>query len=96
MKHQIYEIPYPQTGIIKQASKNMNVNHYKLRENIRSYNLGGMGCFAGLISIDLAKHLLKANANTYKTTTASTKEKTNKAWSELPWLGSSRPSPATL
>nr|GLL36275.1 3-ketoacyl-CoA synthase 1 [Ipomoea trifida]GME03919.1 3-ketoacyl-CoA synthase 1 [Ipomoea batatas] len=43
----------------------MIVNHYKLRENIRSYNLGGMGCSAGLISIDLAKHLLKANPNTY-------------------------------
>ncbi|KAF2313923.1 hypothetical protein GH714_020638 [Hevea brasiliensis] len=37
----------------------MIVNHYKLRGNIMSYNLGGMGCSAGLISIDLAKQLLQ-------------------------------------
>ncbi|KAJ9188203.1 hypothetical protein P3X46_003588 [Hevea brasiliensis] len=43
----------------------MIVNHFKLRTNIKSYNLGGMGCSAGLISIDLAKDLLKANPNTY-------------------------------
>ncbi|KAG4932963.1 hypothetical protein AAZX31_17G115400 [Glycine max] len=43
----------------------MIVNHYKLRGNIKSYNLGGMGCSAGLISIDLAKDLLQANPNSY-------------------------------
>ncbi|CAI9768816.1 unnamed protein product [Fraxinus pennsylvanica] len=43
----------------------MIVNHYKLRTDIRSFNLGGMGCSAGLISIDLAKHLLQANPNEY-------------------------------
>lgn len=43
----------------------MIVNHYKLRTDIKSYNLGGMGCSAGLISVDLAKHLLKANPNSY-------------------------------
>ncbi|KAL3582507.1 hypothetical protein D5086_016839 [Populus alba] len=37
----------------------MIINHYKLRGNILSYNLGGMGCSAGLISIDLAKQLLQ-------------------------------------
>jgi 3-ketoacyl-CoA synthase len=37
----------------------MVVNHYKLRGNISSFNLGGMGCSAGLISIDLAKQLLQ-------------------------------------
>lgn len=37
----------------------MVVNRYKLRSNILSYNLGGMGCSAGLISIDLAKALLQ-------------------------------------
>ncbi|KAJ6729647.1 3-KETOACYL-COA SYNTHASE [Salix viminalis] len=42
----------------------MIVNHYKLRTDIKSYNLGGMGCSAGLISIDLAKDLLRANPNT--------------------------------
>ena len=29
-----------------------------MRSDIRSYNLAGMGCSAGLIAIDLAKHLL--------------------------------------
>lgn len=43
----------------------MIVNRYKLRTNVKSYNLGGMGCSAGLISIDLAKNLLQANPNTY-------------------------------
>ncbi|XP_057544784.1 3-ketoacyl-CoA synthase 11-like [Amaranthus tricolor] len=43
----------------------MIVNHYKLRENIMSYNLGGMGCSAGLISIDLAKQLLQVHRNSY-------------------------------
>ncbi|KAK4405793.1 3-ketoacyl-CoA synthase 20 [Sesamum angolense] len=43
----------------------MIVNHYKLRGNILSYNLGGMGCSAGLISIDLAKQLLQVQPNTY-------------------------------
>ncbi|CAN1157065.1 3-ketoacyl-CoA synthase 1 [Linum perenne] len=43
----------------------MIVNHYKLRTDIKSYNLGGMGCSAGLISINLAQDLLKANPNQY-------------------------------
>ena len=37
----------------------MVVNRYRLRGNILSYSLGGMGCSAGLISIDLAKQLLQ-------------------------------------
>ncbi|KAG0493810.1 hypothetical protein HPP92_004804 [Vanilla planifolia] len=43
----------------------MVVNHYKLRGNIASYNLGGMGCSAGLISIDLAKQLLQVCPDSY-------------------------------
>ncbi|OIV90717.1 hypothetical protein TanjilG_15103 [Lupinus angustifolius] len=43
----------------------MIVNHYKLRGNIQSYNLGGMGCSAGLLSIDLAKQLLQVHPNSY-------------------------------
>ncbi|XP_058085814.1 3-ketoacyl-CoA synthase 1-like [Magnolia sinica] len=43
----------------------MIVNHYKMRSDIKSFNLGGMGCSAGLISIDLAKDLLRANPNSY-------------------------------
>lgn len=37
----------------------MIVNRYKLRGNIITYNLGGMGCSAGLISMDLARDLLQ-------------------------------------
>ncbi|KAJ8640581.1 hypothetical protein MRB53_017275 [Persea americana] len=43
----------------------MVINHYKLRGNIISHNLGGMGCSAGLISIDLAKDLLQVHPNSY-------------------------------
>jgi 3-ketoacyl-CoA synthase len=39
------------------------INKYKLRENIRNYNLAGMGCSAGVISVDLAKDLLRAHPN---------------------------------
>jgi 3-ketoacyl-CoA synthase len=37
----------------------MIVNHYKMRGNIKSFNLGGMGCSAGVIAIDLARDLLQ-------------------------------------
>lgn len=37
----------------------MIVNHYKLGVHVITYNLGGMGCSAGLISVDLANRLLQ-------------------------------------
>ncbi|XP_002963631.2 3-ketoacyl-CoA synthase 4 isoform X2 [Selaginella moellendorffii] len=43
----------------------MIVNKYKMRGNIRSYNLGGMGCSAGVIAIDLAKDMLQVHGNDY-------------------------------
>ncbi|KAH7572474.1 hypothetical protein ACOSP7_015644 [Xanthoceras sorbifolium] len=43
----------------------MIINHYKLRHNINSFNLGGMGCAAGIIAIDLAKDLLNAYPASY-------------------------------
>ena len=43
----------------------MIVNKYKLRGNIRSFNLGGMGCSAGVIAIDLARDMLQVHRNTY-------------------------------
>lgn len=43
----------------------MIVNRYKLRSNIRSFNLGGMGCSAGVIAIDLAKDMLQVHRTTY-------------------------------
>lgn len=39
----------------------MIVNKYKLKENIISYNLVGMGCSAGLMAIGLAQNLLQVN-----------------------------------
>ncbi|MBA0766410.1 hypothetical protein Gotri_015456 [Gossypium trilobum] len=43
----------------------MIINKYKLRGNIRSFNLGGMGCSAGVIAIDLAKDMLQVHRNSY-------------------------------
>ncbi|GAB2292544.1 hypothetical protein Dimus_026779 [Dionaea muscipula] len=37
----------------------MVINHYKLKHNTVSYNLGGMGCAAGMIAISLASDLLQ-------------------------------------
>ncbi|KAL2927411.1 3-ketoacyl-CoA synthase 4 [Bienertia sinuspersici] len=42
----------------------MIINKYKFRGNIKSFNLGGMGCSAGVIAIDLAKDLLQVHRNT--------------------------------
>lgn len=43
----------------------MIVNKYKLRSNIKSFNLSGMGCSAGVIAIDLAKDMLQLHRNSY-------------------------------
>lgn len=43
----------------------MVVNHFKMRESIESYHLGGMGCSAGVIAVSLAQDLLKVHKNTY-------------------------------
>jgi 3-ketoacyl-CoA synthase len=43
----------------------MIINKYKTRSNIRSYNLDGMGCSAGVIFIDLAKDLLQIHGGSY-------------------------------
>ncbi|XAR61757.1 Very-long-chain 3-oxoacyl-CoA synthase [Bertholletia excelsa] len=43
----------------------MIINKYKLRGNIKSFNLGGMGCSAGVIAVDLASDLLRVHGNSY-------------------------------
>ena len=43
----------------------MLVNHFKMRSDVVSYSLSGMGCSAGVISIALARELLQ----TYKNST---------------------------
>jgi 3-ketoacyl-CoA synthase len=41
----------------------MLINKFKLRHNIIAYNIAGMGCSAGVVSLDLAKDLLQAHRN---------------------------------
>ncbi|CAI5457518.1 unnamed protein product [Closterium sp. Yama58-4] len=41
------------------------VNHYKMREDIQSYNLGGMGCSASVSAVKLAGDLLQSQPNKY-------------------------------
>ncbi|XP_020276971.1 3-ketoacyl-CoA synthase 11-like isoform X2 [Asparagus officinalis] len=43
----------------------MILNRYKLREDVICHNLSGMGCSAGLISVELAKQLLKVHPESY-------------------------------
>ena len=41
----------------------MIINKYKMREDIQSYNLSGMGCSASVIAVHLAKDLLQVYPN---------------------------------
>jgi len=41
----------------------MIINKYKMRSNVIVYNLSGMGCSAGVVSLDLAKDLLQVHKN---------------------------------
>lgn len=43
----------------------MIINHFKMRSNVISYNLAGMGCSASPIAIDLAQQMLQLNPSTY-------------------------------
>ncbi|KAI3926844.1 hypothetical protein MKW98_022530 [Papaver atlanticum] len=40
------------------------INKYKMKSSIKSFDLSGMGCSAGVISVDLAKRILQVQANT--------------------------------
>lgn len=42
----------------------MVVNKFKMRQDVRTYNLGGMGCSANVISVDLAKQLVQNEMGT--------------------------------
>ncbi|KAF6157517.1 hypothetical protein GIB67_004455 [Kingdonia uniflora] len=39
------------------------INHYKMRDDIKVYNLTGMGCSASLISINLVQNLFQSHQN---------------------------------
>ncbi|KAJ8442510.1 hypothetical protein Cgig2_022393 [Carnegiea gigantea] len=43
----------------------MVVNKYKMRSNIKSFNLSGMGCSCSPISVDLARKLLQVHPKSY-------------------------------
>lgn len=42
----------------------MLVNKFKMRNDVLTYNLSGMGCSSSLVCVDMASHLLKALPNT--------------------------------
>ncbi|KAM0069203.1 putative very-long-chain 3-oxoacyl-CoA synthase [Helianthus debilis subsp. tardiflorus] len=39
------------------------VNRYSMRDNIKSFNISGMGCSASALAVDMAKNLLKVHKN---------------------------------
>ncbi|KAF2300444.1 hypothetical protein GH714_013383 [Hevea brasiliensis] len=41
------------------------INHYKLRDDIKVYNITGMGCSASVISIDIVQNIFKTQKNLY-------------------------------
>ncbi|KAK6152105.1 hypothetical protein DH2020_014740 [Rehmannia glutinosa] len=43
----------------------MLINRYKLSQRIQNFNLGGMGCAAGITAVDLANDLLNAYPGSY-------------------------------
>ncbi|KAI5084596.1 hypothetical protein GOP47_0000765 [Adiantum capillus-veneris] len=43
----------------------MIVNRYKLRSDIKTFNLSGMGCAASLLAVDMVRHLLEVHSESY-------------------------------
>ncbi|KAM0933617.1 putative very-long-chain 3-oxoacyl-CoA synthase [Dioscorea sansibarensis] len=41
------------------------VNRFAMRDNVKTFNLSGMGCSAGVISIDIARTLLQLNRGSF-------------------------------
>ncbi|KAJ6691713.1 3-KETOACYL-COA SYNTHASE 12 [Salix purpurea] len=41
------------------------INHYKLREDVKVFNLTGMGCSASLISVNIVQNVFKSCKNVY-------------------------------
>ncbi|KAL3628064.1 hypothetical protein CASFOL_028166 [Castilleja foliolosa] len=39
------------------------INHYKMRDDIKSFNISGMGCSGSLISINLVQNIFKSRKN---------------------------------
>ncbi|KAB5520280.1 hypothetical protein DKX38_024599 [Salix brachista] len=41
------------------------INHYKLREDVKVFNLTGMGCSASLVSVNIVQNIFKIYKNAY-------------------------------
>ncbi|KAL9402565.1 hypothetical protein Peur_006414 [Populus x canadensis] len=41
------------------------VNRYKMRSNVKTFNLSGMGCSTSIVAIDLVQHLFKSYKNAF-------------------------------
>jgi len=39
------------------------INRYKMRENVKAFNLAGMGCSASVVAIDVVQQLFKTYKN---------------------------------
>jgi 3-ketoacyl-CoA synthase len=62
------------------------MNRFKLRHDTINYSLGGMGCSAGVIALDLARQMLQLNPGTYALV-VSHENITNNCESSLSVLG---------
>ncbi|MCO5594371.1 hypothetical protein L7F22_048401 [Adiantum nelumboides] len=58
----------------------MVVNFFKMRADVKTFHLNGMGCSAGLISLGLARDLLTANRNTARYALVASTEVMNKIY----------------
>ncbi|CAJ1933512.1 unnamed protein product [Sphenostylis stenocarpa] len=54
-----------QEGIMSGTGVSAKFIKYKMGNDVRSFNLGGMGCSASILAIDLAKDLLQLHKNSY-------------------------------
>ena len=43
------------------SMSSMIINHFKMKETIKSFSLGGMGCSSSPIAMEIAESLLKTN-----------------------------------
>lgn len=68
------------TGVLNTTPSlsSMIINHFKMRHDIHSFNLGGMGCAAGIVAVDLARDLLDAYPGSYALVVST--ECVNYAW----------------
>ncbi|KAE8689591.1 3-ketoacyl-CoA synthase 3 [Hibiscus syriacus] len=54
------------------------INRYKMREDVKVFNLSGMGCSASVIAVDLVHHLFKTYMNSFAVIVSS--ESLNPNW----------------